>query len=434
MADTFEEIYRNASLGSTQLDDGEETILTTNSSTRYVIKDMYVNGTSDLKDTYLELNGFNVGNITQNQTGSLIIPPNSTLKLKTTDYPFTILENIYSASNSTDIGVYINYVRTDGTVEKVELDHYYSGYSQANNWIDTNYSTASNGDKYIHTTHNDGNSSQQVRYQNLDNYSHSNTTSQTYRPFGFIDNKLFYMDNSALKFSDLTTNPAGNSGTAFSGTGLKNNNSYSPFTTSSYPRGKGAHGFFWFVPSSGYTTSIFGIKVSGTNTGSMVRLNFTQTHTMSSNNGNFTISLDEANDEMVVWRHQDSSNFHRSIFTWSTIKNTNSSSTTTYTPSSEISYSNTNHALGNMAQASMHYLYGGGFSWRNSTSELVQSAKDFTEISKTNIWVGSNASNNLNSPNNNYNLKQREISNSEMTALGISAPTFGIALYGIKST
>ena len=63
MADTLESIYLNTALGATEMDDGEHTILTTNSTTRYVIKDMYVNGTSSLTGTYLELNGFNVGGI-----------------------------------------------------------------------------------------------------------------------------------------------------------------------------------------------------------------------------------------------------------------------------------------------------------------------------------------------------------------------------------
>ena len=95
MADTLESVYLNTAIGSTQLDDGEETILTTNSTTRYVIKDMYVSDTSNLTGTYLELNGFNVGSLTSNATGSLIIPPNSTLKIKTTDYPFSLLKILH---------------------------------------------------------------------------------------------------------------------------------------------------------------------------------------------------------------------------------------------------------------------------------------------------------------------------------------------------
>ena len=60
MADTLESIFLNTSIGGTELNDGEHTILTTNSTTSYVIKDMHVNATSGLANTHLELNGFNV--------------------------------------------------------------------------------------------------------------------------------------------------------------------------------------------------------------------------------------------------------------------------------------------------------------------------------------------------------------------------------------
>jgi len=72
MADTLVEIYNSTTLGPTQMDDGEETILTTNASTSYVVKDMNVQNTSSLTGTYLELNGFNVGSVKSNATGSLV--------------------------------------------------------------------------------------------------------------------------------------------------------------------------------------------------------------------------------------------------------------------------------------------------------------------------------------------------------------------------
>ena len=61
MADTLESIVSLSNLGSTQLNDGEHTILTTNANTRFVVKDMYVKGTNNLTNTHLELNGINVG-------------------------------------------------------------------------------------------------------------------------------------------------------------------------------------------------------------------------------------------------------------------------------------------------------------------------------------------------------------------------------------
>ena len=52
MADTLKQIYSATALGGTELDDGEHTLLTTNSTTSFVIKDMLVNGSSSLKNTF----------------------------------------------------------------------------------------------------------------------------------------------------------------------------------------------------------------------------------------------------------------------------------------------------------------------------------------------------------------------------------------------
>ena len=92
MADTLKQIYSATALGGTELDDGEHTLLTTNSTTSFVIKDMLVNGSSSLKNTFLAINDFNTSDVTANATGSLIVPPSSTLKIKTTDYPFSFIE------------------------------------------------------------------------------------------------------------------------------------------------------------------------------------------------------------------------------------------------------------------------------------------------------------------------------------------------------
>lgn len=106
MAETLEQIYFNTSLGATELDDGEETILTTDANTSYVIKDVMVKDNTGLtSSTYLELNGFNIGALTGNSSGSLIIPPSSTLKIKTTDYPFSYYEETQYAGAASSFGV-----------------------------------------------------------------------------------------------------------------------------------------------------------------------------------------------------------------------------------------------------------------------------------------------------------------------------------------
>ena len=54
-----------------------------------------------------------------------------------------------------------------------------------------------------------------------------------------------------MEENDLAANPtSGTMGT--SNFGGQKSNSYNPYTTSSYPRGNASHGFFFYVPSSGY--------------------------------------------------------------------------------------------------------------------------------------------------------------------------------------
>ena len=83
MADTLDQIYMNTSLGETELTDGEHTLVTTDANTSYVIKDMNLIGSFSSLDagSHLELNGFNVSDLTSNATGSLVVPPSSTLKI-----------------------------------------------------------------------------------------------------------------------------------------------------------------------------------------------------------------------------------------------------------------------------------------------------------------------------------------------------------------
>lgn len=90
MADTLAEIY-NDTLVESDFTSGEATIITTNSSTAHVIKDVQaaeqdvtlkVNGT-------LEVNGFDVVGLTANSSGSEIIAPSSTVKVKSSTFPLT---------------------------------------------------------------------------------------------------------------------------------------------------------------------------------------------------------------------------------------------------------------------------------------------------------------------------------------------------------
>jgi hypothetical protein len=89
MADTLAEIYRNTLVSSDFNSSGEATIVTTDSSTSHVIKRIQaVEGDADiLAAAKLEVNTFPVVSLTGNSSGTEIVAPSSTVKVKATGFP-----------------------------------------------------------------------------------------------------------------------------------------------------------------------------------------------------------------------------------------------------------------------------------------------------------------------------------------------------------
>lgn len=102
MADTLEEIYK-ATLSASDFDsNGVKTIITTNASTRYVLKDVQVESSEaqiPVKANLL-VNDVNVANIDSSVTGSEIVGPSSTVKVDTSTFPLTYTDNYYQVINS----------------------------------------------------------------------------------------------------------------------------------------------------------------------------------------------------------------------------------------------------------------------------------------------------------------------------------------------
>ena len=142
MADTLAEIYRNTLTESSFDSNGEATIVTTDSSTSHVIKNIQVVDTDTnvpISGT-LKVNDFDIVGLTANSSGSEIIAPSSTVKVKTSAIPlnyedvefttrrsssqyatttqakvnnYSALSNIYTSNNSA------NFVPTSGSTRDV---------------------------------------------------------------------------------------------------------------------------------------------------------------------------------------------------------------------------------------------------------------------------------------------------------------------------
>ena len=440
MADTLESIFQATSIGGTELDDGEHTIVTTNANTSFVIKDMHVNGTSNLTNTHLELNGFNVSGITANATGSLIIPPSSTLKIKTTDYPFTFVENLTWINHSSDGMFRIDYEDSKGNVTGTPIEHYGNGHlSDSGNITDAMYYTSNTGgaETYIAYTTNDGNSVQRAYSWRLSDNNVTSIRNENYRPFGLYKDKAYYMESSSFRELDLTTNPVGPSFSVFSNSSQYNSgsNSYSPFTQSSYPRGRASHGFFWYIVNSSYNNSIYAIKLEGSNKGQFFKFTFPNNMSLSSAR-NFCFSPDEATNTLYCYRMNNNNEVFKHTFSnWTDIQAINQSSLKEYTPTTNETLSLTvNIRNNNMSSNTFGTLLNGGFSYHSSSTELVEIDKTGAVTKSTPASSFTFDNNTFTNVNNGMWKKQTRLSDAQATALSLSSPTFGLQLLGVKST
>jgi len=442
MADTLESIYLNTALGSTELDDGEHTILTTNSTTRYVIKDMYVNNTSGLTNTHLELNGFNVGSISSNATGSLIIPPSSTLKIKTTDYPFTFLRERLTFRDTDDKLVYketftnpiMGIAGTPTTFVSV------AGADRTNQVTRMYYKVIS-GTSYMHYTTSDNNSVQHLRWATASSFGENRN--DNYRPFAVYEHPTLnyigmYLEGSYLYYLDLNANPTGTSFTNPSNWGgNQSNGNYNP-VGSSYPRGFQQFGYFWYIRNNNYN-SIYAINLQNGSSHEFPVGGYYQ-----NNKNYFTVTHRPSDDKFLFWKQSTGSEIQVAISndTKTTIDavNTSSSPNTVGTTGADGTGTyNSITLVNNFRNADMSsnvagFDENGNLIYQDLNNKFVTLGIDNTVISQaTTNTYDINGTNHTPYDGSFHRLEKSTITNSEATAAGLSGASFGIQLLGVKS-
>ena len=113
MAEAFKKLF-DSTLTASNLNDGEHTVLS--GGNNKLIKSISLTSLDmDLSNTYLELDGNNIGSLNAAQgetvtlTGDQILAPTSVLKLKTTDYP-RVAEKVIGVCNDGTRLRYYSYV------------------------------------------------------------------------------------------------------------------------------------------------------------------------------------------------------------------------------------------------------------------------------------------------------------------------------------
>lgn len=434
MADTLETLYLNDNLGPTQFDaDGEETILTTDANTRYVLKDMIVKDASSMGgNSYLELNGFRVADLTSNASGSLIVGPNSTLKLKTDKYPYTFVTREVAAIAGGK-GFYEKKIEaSDGSISNTvvaEGDPSYPSVPNSNIVVDFAFIDKGTN-KFFHTAAHDNNSQQFLDYVRFGaSPTSANLVARNYVAVGLSQDTsrgyvgLMSSSNNFYSY-DLDANPTGLTSTTIA--------SYSPYPTSSYPRSTVAYGYIWFMPSSGYSTEIYAMNIE---TGVTNHFNSMSSANMTGYSLNIGVTLDPVTDEFYLWRPDGLSTIYinKSNITKTEMDARTSNATV---PHSQVNYLTLNKSFYNASMSSSVFSpqYDNTIGYKTSANEFITIDTAGNEVgggfSTTSVEV---AGHTLNTGSGYYTNKVTPTTNADLTTYGIVPPTFGVQLLGIKS-
>lgn len=441
MADTLDQIYMNTSLGETELTDGDHTLLTTDANTSYVVKDMNLSGDFAMLNagSHLELNGFDVGSITSNATGSLIIPPSSTLKIKTgSTYPVTYEQTEAIGLDNSNIAYIERTINKKGSTTVLDTPLSITSRTglsggAVTDIINIDYNVADDGNGYWYTSQHDGNSAQQAHYVGqvsgsgqLDyrNYSALGTgrmLNGDYIGYASVSNDMYVKDLDGYPTATLISNP-----------GLTTwSSSMSPYPSSSYPRHFFALDHVWYMPTSSYTSQFYAVNL---NNGSFKSYSSVSTIAYPTSPYHMCVSHDESDDSIYVWRPDGTNHFE--------VTKLNDTLTTLLADTGSGSRSHTNQsrvALPTAITSSQSIkgqpvaVSGGGIRYMNTSNEYVSIYPDGTEhtpsFTKTSITIGG-ASRSLQY----YKQSTRVLSAAEIAAnSNISQPVFGIQLLGIKS-
>ena len=488
MANSVGRIY-NATLGDSQLQsDGEHTLFTTNSSTTQIIKEITFNLNAGVKLTnaYLELNGHNVATISESGasfSGEIIVPPNSTVKIKAPNtYPVAYYKEYEMAVSTSPHYLYVNTQIRDQETGTVTT-------SLTENKSNSNTSSA-NAQQYIDiidargfaqrvpgsgssiyqpfywmsAIYHDNNSVQKINLHQAQDFGEGHTGSYpmfietkhsaNYKGFAFdrdISRSMYTNNLSAsnggpqavlntidfassrfqvrgsLRYGESSIQDFTKWNSVAGSSPATSQGSFSPEPTSSYPRGHCIGDWYFWIPSNGYTDRVFGVSLK---TGQ-----FFQWYGMSgwggTGNKDFTVSIDSANDKLVFWRPVNSGTIYRSVST-DTITDLEAN-TTGGTVSATISNTSKSFPRGSynentMGACQLSDRMDGGFGYKNTAGEHVSCDYDGNELYAHSTFYGLD---NI-TPNANSIWKRTlgKMTASELSTAGISQPTFDISVFG----
>lgn len=482
MPESFAKLV-DTTIGATQLDpDGEHTLLTTNGSTSHVLKDVYVTSSKadqSTKTGYLELNGENIGDVSGSGglklSGNLIMPENSTLKYKTSDYPFSYNMTWTVMTDNNGYFYYFRYIEDPQSGDILNESQIISRANANDRWgVKSNNSGPSywsdcydmmyadeNSSYDLYWISSDSNSVQtynrigtfgsytgnsHLLYQNYKSYGvHDGIMRQHHIPHSIATTEAFYgglwnMNGANFESHLLAFYPTYYGGSLMSWTGTwPSSGNHSPSPTSSYPRGQCSNELYMYIPSSSYSYNIYAKSLR---TGQFYGFEFPNQYGMSVSGGDFQISLDVATDTLYFYRWYNSTSIIQDKFTGDTFTNIlnnsyNSSSRKNWTPSDftqtliQLPVAiNTNYGLpskqfGNTTDGGVRYYGNDG---KYYTLDASGNVKFSTAVPTYFQSTFSPSTPRL------WKTRSRPTTSTELSNAGLSSPTVKISITGITST
>lgn len=491
MANSVGRIY-NATLGDSQLQsDGEHTLFTTNSSTTQIIKEVQFDLQTGvtLTDAYIEVNGHNVASISSAGavlTGEIIVPPNSTVKLKApSTYPVAFFKE-YEQSISPSRNLYVNTLvrdQTTGVVSTTLTENksiYATSTDNANNYIDIvdargfaaripgSGSSLYQPFYWMNAIYHDNNSVQKINRHHAQDYAegHSGTQgfmsetghSANYRGYAFdrdISRSVQTVSLSAsnggpaplLNVVDITGNrfqvrgsPRWNEtnlvdfnkwGGVANSSPATSHGQFSPQPTSSYPRAHCINDWYFWIPQNGYGERVYGVSLK---TGQMFHFP-SMSGWSSSGAADFTVSIDTENDKLVFWRPANSSTIYRSTSndTITTLESVTSGSVVNAPITNSTMYFNGgNYSQNSFGSCQLSDRMDGGFGYKNQSNAHVSCDYDGNVLYTHSSFDGFDNF----TPSNEHLWKRTmgKMSAAELSSAGINQPTFDISVFGYTAS
>ena len=492
MANSVGRIY-NATLGDSQLQsDGEHTLFTTNSSTTQILKEIRfdLGAGVQLTDAYIEVNGHNVASISASGAtlaGEIIVPPNSTVKIKApSTYPVAFFKEYEMTVSDSPHYLYVNtQVRdqTSGTVTTSLTQNKSNGATSSSNaqqYIDIvdargfarrvpgSGSSLYQPFYWMSAIYHDSNSVQKINRHPGQDYGEGHSGSYpitietgangSYRGFAFdrdisrsmftnplsasnggpepvlntidqhsntfqVRGSLNYGENSPQNFTKWN-------GVAGSSPATSQGN-FSPSLTSSWPRAHCIGDWYFWIPHSGYGNNVYGVSLK---TGQMFNFNG-MSNWNTSGSTDFTVSIDTANDKLVFWRPTGATSIVRS--TSSDTITALESATPGGVPGKgvtnhTVSFAGGNYATNNFGSCQLSDRMDGGFCYKNSGGDLVSCDYDGNALYSHSTFAG--IDNITPYQNGLWKRTMGKMTAAEISSAGISQPTFEISVFGYTAS